>query len=357
MKRCVELSTQLQQRINIHFCVKLGWKFGQIKDGLRQCYGRVLSDSTIRFWMSEFKKGRTRLVDKPRKPKERTGRSVQNVRKVEDLVAEDRRVTIKEMSLRSGISTMTIQRILKFDLKLKKRCAIFVPVDLTPQQKQRRVDVCNFWTRLKGTTPRVFKHVVTMDESWVYIYDPALRIHSKEWLRATEPRPQKPRRTIATAKGMIVTFFDCRRMIYFEYLQRPVTMNQQVFRAIFRRFDAAFTRRCPNSLVHGHKFLHMDNAPPHTAVLTLGLIDQLGWTRLPHPAYSPDLAPNDFWFYSRLKKDIRGVKFPSTAALKEAVSDQIADIPSQDYQRAILSSWPQRWRWCLEEQGSYFEGH
>ncbi len=155
---------------------------------------------------------------------------------------------------------------------------------------------------------------------------------------------------------MILTFFDSKGLIYYEFVQRPQTVNQQLFRAVFRRFDLAHARRRPHTSVRGRKFIHMDNAPSHNATLTINLIRQLSWTRLPHPAYSPDLAPSDFWLYSRLKKEIRGVRFPSLEALKEAVADQIGTITALEYRHCILNSWPKRWRHCLEEQGNYFEG-
>lgn len=165
-----------------------------------------------------------------------------------------------------------------------------------------------------------------------------------EWLRPGEQHPQMPRRTLATAKVMILTFFDCKGMIYYEYVQRPQTVNQQVFRTIFRRFDAAHARRRPRSTVNGCKFIHLDNAPAHNANLTLALIGQLGWTRLPQPSYSPDLSPCDFWLYSRLKKNLCGVKYPNLDALKEAVLDEIANITALEYRHCLLVSWPKRWR-------------
>ncbi len=65
MKRCKELSPQLQQRINIWFCVHLGWNFTQVKTALQTCYQQgVFSDGWIYFWMQEFCRGRTVLVDK-----------------------------------------------------------------------------------------------------------------------------------------------------------------------------------------------------------------------------------------------------------------------------------------------------
>ncbi len=98
--------------------------------------------------------------------------------------------------------------------------------------------------------------------------------------------------------------------------------------------------------------------PPHmyTADLTLLLLCQLGWTRLPHPPYSPDLVPCDFWLFPRLKKELRGVCFPTLQVLKDAVTEQILLIPSAEYKCCILVSWRRRWAWCQAQQGDYFEG-
>jgi histone-lysine N-methyltransferase SETMAR len=47
--------------------------------------------------------------------------------------------------------------------------------------------------------------------------------------------------------------------------------------------------------------LHHDNAWPHTARLTLEKIDNMGWKFLPHPLYSPDLAPFDYHLFGFVK--------------------------------------------------------
>ncbi len=60
---------QLQQWINIMFCYKLGYN-------LTTCYGAaVLSDSMIYFWLQEFGRGWTQVVDLHRKAKAKSGRS------------------------------------------------------------------------------------------------------------------------------------------------------------------------------------------------------------------------------------------------------------------------------------------
>ncbi len=74
MKRVTELSPHLQQRVNIFFCVKLGWAFGEIKHALELCYPRtILCDRSIHKWINEFWNGQDNIVDKERAFKRRSG--------------------------------------------------------------------------------------------------------------------------------------------------------------------------------------------------------------------------------------------------------------------------------------------
>ncbi len=154
MKRCEGLTVQLQQRTNIAFCVKLGWTFVQIRTSLHAVYGHVvLSDSRIYFWIRQFQTGCTRIADLPRASKKKSGRSRANIRKVEDCISGDRRSNIRGIVQRTGIPFGTVNRIIKKDLQLVKRCAKFVPCVLNPRQIQCRIDVCQFWLRLQRNCP------------------------------------------------------------------------------------------------------------------------------------------------------------------------------------------------------------
>jgi hypothetical protein len=55
--------------------------------------------------------------------------------------------------------------------------------------------------------------------------------------------------------------------------------------------------------------LQYDNARPHTSLKTFEAITKFGWTVLPHPSYSPDLAAPNFHLFSNLKKVVCGTKF------------------------------------------------
>jgi histone-lysine N-methyltransferase SETMAR len=52
-----------------------------------------------------------------------------------------------------------------------------------------------------------------------------------------------------------------------------------------------------------------DNARPHTSLKTLEAITKFGWTVLPHPPYSPNLAPSDSQPFGALKDAIHSMKF------------------------------------------------
>lgn len=56
---------------------------------------------------------------------------------------------------------------------------------------------------------------------------------------------------------------------------------------------------------------HMDNAKSHNAKLPEEKMKQLQIERLPHPAYSPDISPNDFFLYGYIKHNLKGKAFKS----------------------------------------------
>jgi len=67
-------------------------------------------------------------------------------------------------------------------------------------------------------------------------------------------------------------------------------------------------------------------------------------TVLEHPAYSPDLAPNDFFFVPEGEGNIESY---TTAALKA--------IPQNQFQNCF-EGWTRCWHRCIASQGEYFEG-
>ncbi|GFW21956.1 histone-lysine N-methyltransferase SETMAR [Trichonephila clavipes] len=67
-------------------------------------------------------------------------------------------------------------------------------------------------------------------------------------------------------------------------------------------------------LLRNDFLLHHDNARPHIARRVLDVSQQIYVKILPHPPYSPDKTPYDFWLFPQLKKPLRGKRFASNKA-------------------------------------------
>ena len=63
----------------------------------------------------------------------------------------------------------------------------------------------------------------------------------------------------------------------------------------------------------------------------------MGIKTVPHPPYSPDLAPCDFWFFPKL----RGCRYETIGEMKEAVTKVIDTLTQED---------------CIAAGGDSFEG-
>ena len=56
-------------------------------------------------------------------------------------------------------------------------------------------------------------------------------------------------------------------------------------------------------------------------------LNELSFELLPHPPYSPDLAPSDCWLFSDLKKMLQGKRFVSN---EEVIAEVEAYFESKD---------------------------
>ena len=76
---------------------------------------------------------------------------------------------------------------------------------------------------------------------------------------------------------------------------------------------------------------------------------------LPHPPYSPDLAPCDFFLFPKIKKELGGMRFERIQELARTVKSITNNISQEDYFNCF-QDWRKRLRRCIEVKGNYFEG-
>jgi hypothetical protein len=74
----------------------------------------------------------------------------------------------------------------------------------------------------------------------------------------------------------------------------------------------------------------------------------------PHPLYSPDIAPADFWLFGDLNKQMQNVEFESFTAVKEFIEEILRGIPADMYWR-VFDHWIERLKRIIEHGGTYYE--
>ena len=77
----------------------------------------------------------------------------------------------------------------------------------------------------------------------------------------------------------------------------------------------------------------------------------MGINTVPHPPYSPDLAPCDFWLFPKL----RGRRYETIEEMKEVVTKVIDTLTQEDFSGA-LKNLLERYNKHIAAGGDYFEG-
>ena len=81
-------------------------------------------------------------------------------------------------------------------------------------------------------------------------------------------------------------------------------------------------------------------------------LQEEGVMLVPHPPYSPDLAPSDFWLFGYLKQQLGS--YPNSKSLQLAVTRELRAIPQGEFRKAF-QSWVNRMKLCIDNKGDYFE--
>jgi histone-lysine N-methyltransferase SETMAR len=64
-------------------------------------------------------------------------------------------------------------------------------------------------------------------------------------------------------------------------------------------------------------------------------IRELDWEILPHPPYSPALAPSDYHLFRSLSNSLRGVSFNNDAGLQNWLDEFFTAKPADFFKRGI----------------------
>jgi len=131
----------------------------------------------------------------PRLGRNKTATTPEIIGQIHELILEDRRISTESIAEQLGISREWVGSIIHEDLDMRKLSAKWVPKWLNADQKRQRCqlseqkleffrrDINDFLLRL-----------VTIDETWLYHYDPETKQQSAEGRHSGSPCPKNSER-------------------------------------------------------------------------------------------------------------------------------------------------------------------
>ena len=307
------------QRRIIFFLWKKDKSANEIHDELVCTEGEhTASICTIRRWIAKFKCGVTDFKKDAKGGCEVHARTDRNIERVRKLLEEDRRSSIRLLAELIKVSKGTISTILHEDLGLTRLCCRWVPRMLTAAMRTRRVEDSEYNVDFVAADEEIFcTRYSTMDEVWLYLYDPETKQQSSVWVEKGSKPPVKFKVGPSAKKVMAIIFWDAKGIIYIEYMVDGRTVTGARFANSVRKFKEEVLKK-RRGKVRAGLVLHMDNAPAHTSHVAQAASRESGIELLPHPPYSPDLAPSDYWLFPNLKKTLKGRRFKDTSDVIEA---------------------------------------
>ena len=154
---------------------------------------------------------------------------------------------------------------------------------------------------------------------------------------------------------MLCVWWDTDGVVYYELLKPGETVNTARYRQqLVNLRDSLDEKRPIWRERHNKLILLHDNAPAHTTVVVKNVIQEFQWETLPHPAYSPDLAPSDYHLFSHLENALKHQQFENEKEVEIWVKN-FFDKKTKDFYRTGIRALPERWARCVAKEGDYFE--
>ena len=140
--------------------------------------------------------------------------------------------------------------------------------------------------------PILLLNVITGDENIVYA---CLRPTDKTAIFAMEEswvsKTQKSTYAEKKIEDVDDCFFDQEGIVHREFVPPGMTVNADFYCDVLRRLRENVRRKRPQKLQNQNLIFHQDNAPAHRSFKISQFLAKNNTTVIPHPPYSPDLAP------------------------------------------------------------------
>lgn len=314
---------------------------------LFEAYGdKAPSYPNCRFWFQRFKSGDFDVEDK-----DRSGQP----NKFEDeelqaLLDLDSTQTQKQLAQHLGVTSMAISKRLHAMGKIHKE-GKWLPHELTESAIANRFNIAVSLIARQQRKSFLWR-IVTGDEKWIYFNNPKRK---KSWVSPGEPSTSMPKRNIHGHKVLLCIWWDMQGVVYFELLKPGETVTGVRYTNQLDHLNDALMSKRPAVASNRRKVILLhDNARPHVAKVVKDALSKLEWEVLPHPAYSPDIAPSDYHLFRSMQHALEDTHFRNHEEVRKWLDEWIATKDSAFYRRGI-NTLPERWEKVTASEGKYFD--
>jgi len=307
------------------------------------------SYATIKNWVAQFKSGDFSTCDAPCPGRPKTVTTLEITDQIHKIILENHRISAKSMADQLDISCEQVGSIINEDLDMQKLSAKWVPKCLSTEQKHQWCQPSDQLLEFFRRDPNDFlSWLVTMDETWLYHYDPETKQQSMEWRYSSSSYSKKFRVQKSAGKVLASIFWDQNGILPTDYLPKSQTLNAEYYSSLLVQLkDILKEKRC-GKVTKGVLFLH-DNAPVHRTLVTQKKLDYMSFQCIVHPPYSPDLATCSVGWIKQLK----GCHFSSDSEVIAAAETLLDRQPSEFF--LIACKLEQRVKKCIVLCGEYVQ--
>lgn len=294
------------------------------------------------------------VVDRVRSGRPRSIRTKKTIKAVREKLRRNPVRKQKVMARDMKISTRSMSRILRDDLKVKayKR---YTGQLLTPQLKKIRRERSKVLLARHGKDG--YKKILFTDEK-IFTIEQKFnrqndRVYAKSLYEAREKVPPIQRGHHPTSV-MVWWGVSYEGVTDIHFCETGVKTSAKVYVKMLEDVVAPLN----NTLFKGdHWIFQQDSAPAHKSRLAQNwlrdnvpdFIAHLDW-----PSGSPDLNPLDYQLWSDLEEDACSKPHTNLEALKKSIRRAASNL-SLERVRAAIDQWPERLRKCVRAKGDHFE--
>lgn len=290
------------------------------------------------------------LDDRPKSGHPRTVRTPANIKLIRERLRRNPCRTQKKMALQANISRISVNRILKYDLKVKA-------------YSRRKVHYLN--ERLRKLRPERCRQLLKRHDPKRILFLLRRNLRQKKSSTDRTTNFMLKVRERSQLLGAISSVHNHPASVCGGCFQRrglsapflPKRVQNEGTKLSKRHLETVVKPLSTTLFDNKDWIFQQGSAPSHKAKSTQKwLMDNLPGliSAEEQPSWSPDLYPLDYSFWVELELKECRKSHPNLASLKRALTRGAKRIPLKKI-RAAIDEWPTRLRACIKNKGGHFE--